>query len=124
MIALNLGMHELILMEHPENDKVMYEFDKIQKNYGYFLEKPEELVKQRITSVKILGDVFEALVGAIFIDNNMDYSTTKAIMMNIMETPLSHFTRLENIEETSSFKFQKFLKENNYRDCQVKKDTT
>lgn len=123
MIALNMGMHELILMEHPENDKVMYEFEKINKNFGYYLSKPEELIKQRITSIKILGDVFEALVGAIFIDNKMNYGITKQIMMNIMEKSLNHFTSLEKIQETDTFKFRKYLEENNYRDCQVKKDT-
>ena len=97
MIALNLGMHELILMEHPQNDKVMYEFEKILKHFNFYLQKPEELIKQKITSIKILGDVFEALVGAIFIDNKMDYNITKRIVMNMIEKSLDHFTSLEKI---------------------------
>lgn len=73
MIALQIGMHEIILMQHPENDKVMQDFKKIVDNFDFYLNKPEEIIKQKISSIKILGDVFEALVGAIFIDNQMNY---------------------------------------------------
>ena len=47
----------------------MQDFNKIVKDFDYYLNKPEEIIKQKISSIKILGDVFEALVGAIFIDN-------------------------------------------------------
>lgn len=68
MIAISYGMHELILMDYPENDKVMTQFQKIIDNYDKYLNNPETLLMAKINSIKILGDVFEALVGAIFID--------------------------------------------------------
>lgn len=68
MIAIRYGMHELILMDYPDNDKVMREFEKILENYNFFLNNPEALMDSNFASVKILGDVFEALVGAIFVD--------------------------------------------------------
>lgn len=40
MIAVSLGMHELILIDEPENDKVMKEFQTILDNYDRFLNNP------------------------------------------------------------------------------------
>lgn len=68
MIAIRYGIHELILMDFPENDKILREFEKILENYDHFLNNPEALMDSKFASIKILGDVFEALVGAIFID--------------------------------------------------------
>ena len=124
MIALKYGMHELILMEHVDNDTAMRHFQKILKNFDFFLQQPEEITRQKISSIKILGDVFEALVGAIFIDNGMDYAITKKIVMEIIGEFLMHFTDLENLKKTGNYRFQKYLESNNYRKCEVKKDTT
>lgn len=55
---------------------------------------PEKLIEMRINSIKILGDVFEALVGAIFLDVEMNYNSTKAIILNIIGEFLEHFTDL------------------------------
>jgi hypothetical protein len=33
LIAINLGMHELILMDHPDSQKVIQEFRKINSNF-------------------------------------------------------------------------------------------
>ena len=58
MIALKLGMHELILMDHPDNDQVMKEFRKIYHDFNKFLNSPAALIESRIDSIKLLGDVF------------------------------------------------------------------
>ena len=71
-------------MEHPENDKVMKEFKQIERNFKQVVAHPEKLIEMRINSIKILGDVFEALVGAIFLDLEMDYINTKVIVLNII----------------------------------------
>lgn len=52
----------------------MIEFEKIHKNYNHFLNKPEALIDAKLNSIKILGDVFEALVGAIYVDLYFDYN--------------------------------------------------
>ncbi|KAL4450789.1 hypothetical protein ABPG74_011631 [Tetrahymena malaccensis] len=53
--------------------------------------------------IKTLGDVIESIVGAIFIDNNLDYEITKKIVMEtLFENVLEHFTgqgnRLKNLQ--------------------------
>ena len=43
--------------------------------------------------------------------------------MKLIEKFLKHFTDLENIRNSNSYKFMKYLETNNFKDCQVKKDT-
>jgi dsRNA-specific ribonuclease len=106
MIAIRYGMHELILMDYPENDKVMKEFQLILNNYNHFLNNPEALIEAKVSSIKILGDVFESLVGAIFVDLDFDYVATKAVVMKIIKDFLIHYTDLETLKKTSTFKYQ------------------
>lgn len=106
MIAINYGMHELILMDYPENDKVMKEFQKIVDNFNTYLNNPEALMDAKVNSIKILGDVFEALVGAIFVDLELDYVATKAVIMKKMKDFLIHYTDMETLKKSSNYKYQ------------------
>lgn len=54
-------------------------------NYNYYLNNPEGLIEAKLNSIKILGDVFESFVGAIFIDLELDYVATKAIIMKMIK---------------------------------------
>ena len=58
MIALHYGMHDLILMDHPDNDQVMRDFKKIEYDFSRFLNNPTALIESKIDSIKLLGDVF------------------------------------------------------------------
>ena len=44
MIALKYGMHEMILMDHPDNDQVMKDFKKIVKDFEMFVNNPTALI--------------------------------------------------------------------------------
>lgn len=44
--------------------------------------------------------------------------------MKIIKDFLVHYTDLETLKKTSNFKYQEFLSKNNYRECQLKKDTS
>ena len=87
----------------------MREFEKVLSDFQKFLDHPEDLTRKKISSIKILGDVFEALVGAIFVDNRMNYDKTRDIIMNLIKPFLKHFTDLENLRNSSSYKFHKYL---------------
>jgi dsRNA-specific ribonuclease len=95
MIAIHLGMHHLILMDDPENEQAMMkEFEKIQANFNTFLNQPEALIEAKVNFIKILGDVFEALIGAIFVDLGLDYCKTREITLSNTKDFLDHFTNL------------------------------
>jgi dsRNA-specific ribonuclease len=42
-------------------------------NFKTYLNNPQSLIETKLTYIKILGDVFEALVGAIFVDLDLSY---------------------------------------------------
>ena len=48
--------------------------------------------------IKITGDIFEALVGAIFVDSDFNFDLTKEIVMNlILDKFIKHFTSMEQL---------------------------
>ena len=97
-------------MDHPDNDQVMKEFRKIYHDFNKFLNSPAALIESRIDSIKLLGDVFEALVGAIYLDREMNYLETKKIIMEMISDFLDHFTDLEESKNSSTnFKYQEYL---------------
>lgn len=51
-------MHELLLMEHHDTDKVMKEFRKIQADFDKYVNNPQALIEMKMNSIKILGDIF------------------------------------------------------------------
>lgn len=79
------------------------------------MNNPELLLEAKVNSIKILGDVFEALVGAIFVDLELDYAQTKEVVMKIIKDFLIHYTDLETMKKSSTFKYKEFLDKNNYR---------
>jgi len=65
---MKFQLHEMILMDLDEMDSVLREFRNLNKQFSY-LPNPVEFSKLKIGSMKVLGDVFESLIGAILIDN-------------------------------------------------------
>ncbi|EDK31487.2 dicer-related RNase III protein Dcr2p, putative (macronuclear) [Tetrahymena thermophila SB210] len=61
--------------------------------------------------IKTLGDVIESLVGAIFIDNNLDYEITKKIVMETLFAEiLQYFTGQEHRLKNLQLYIEKVLK--------------
>jgi endoribonuclease Dicer len=71
-IALRLGLHDVILMNLIDIDSTLKEFRFLNKSLKG-LPSPLEFSKLKIGSLKVLGDVFESLIGAILIDNEFNY---------------------------------------------------
>lgn len=68
-----------------------------------------------------MGDVFESLIGAIFIDNEFSYEDTKMIVMQMIEPYIRHFTDMSFIEQSPNYKFKEYLDQNNYKQVKVVK---
>ncbi len=67
------------------------------------------MAKLKLNSIKLLGDVFEGLIGAIFVDTDMNYIKTKEIIMGFMESFIKYFTDIENVKATANFKYREYL---------------
>lgn len=71
-IALKLSLHELILINLSDIDNTIKDFRLLSKSLKG-MPTPHEFAKLQIGSLKVLGDVFESLIGAILIDNEFSY---------------------------------------------------
>lgn len=67
-IALRLNLHELILMDLDDVDNTLKDFRYLNKSMKG-MPSPADFAKLKIGSLKVLGDVFESLIGAVLIDN-------------------------------------------------------
>lgn len=75
-IALRLNLHDIILMNLSDIDSTLKDFRLLDKSLKG-MPTPIEFAKLKIGSLKVLGDVFESLIGAILIDNEFSYEDTK-----------------------------------------------
>lgn len=80
-----------------------------------YLPSPLRFSKLKIGSLKILGDVFQSLVGAILIDNEFRYEQTKAVVMGLMQKYIKHFTSITFVEQCPTYKYKEYLDQNNYK---------
>lgn len=86
----------------------MKEFRRISKEIEN-LPNPLKFSQLKIGSLKILGDIFESLIGAILIDNEFRYEDTKVVVMSFMEKYIKHFTSLSFVRECPTFKYKEYL---------------
>lgn len=124
MIAISHGMHELILMDIPNVDTTLKEFNRIKANFNLYMGNPQELMNMKVHAIKLLGDVFEGLVGAIFIDCQFNYVKTKEVVLNFAGKFFNHFTEMDNLKVYPAYKFREYLQKNNYRNYKIVKDSS
>lgn len=72
--------------------------------------------------LKVLGDVLEAYVGAVFLDSGFDYPYTQSICKRLMYPFIEHFTSPNMLEKYPQFKMIKHLKVNNFEGIRIVKD--
>ena len=80
-----------------------------------YLPTPLKFSKMKLGSLKVLGDIFESLIGAILIDNEFNYDDTKRIVLDLIEKYIKHFTSLSFVQECPTFKYKEYLDQNNYK---------
>uniref|UniRef100_A0A8D8W370 Endoribonuclease Dicer n=1 Tax=Cacopsylla melanoneura TaxID=428564 RepID=A0A8D8W370_9HEMI len=105
--SVRLGLHRLMLYDSPKLLENMSNFAQNQeaKNHMisdeiFFLIEESEVendihgrTAEHVDVPKALGDVFEALIGAVYIDSGKDLSRVWYLLYNIMKKELDAFTR-------------------------------
>ena len=67
-------------------NKIRTEYDRFYKNINEVYEKEGMVLYYFIfLQVKILGDIIESIIGAVFIDSNLNYELTKSVILLLME---------------------------------------
>jgi len=56
----------------------------LRSSFDEYIAHPEKLQNVQINEIKLLGDVFEGLIGAILIDQKFDYYKTKEIVWKMI----------------------------------------
>ena len=86
LIALNYDFDEMILIGHDAfyHDEEMGSLTKIKEKWEYYYENIDEYYELKNESLKILGDLFEAFVGALFVDTEFSFAKTKQIVRSMI----------------------------------------
>lgn len=124
LIGLHLGLHHLILMDCKEIDHVMNEFEHIRVNLDLYMRNSVRIAELKLDALKLLSDVFEALVGAIFIDNDFNYNSSRDVVLGVMGNFIQRFTSSDFVTTSPIKLFKDFLDRNQYRRWSVEKDAS
>lgn len=90
----------------------------MRSSFDEYIAHPEKLQTVQINEIKLLGDVFEGLIGAILIDQEFNYYRTKEIVWKMIGKYIEVFTNKENVK---GFPVMNFLQNNNYTNCRIDK---
>ncbi len=105
-------------MDIPELDNLQKEFARLRASFDGYIAHPEKLQQIQMNEIKLLGDVFEGLIGAILIDNDFNYYKTKEIVWKMIGKYIEVFTDKENVK---GFTGINYLQNNNYMNCKIQK---
>ena len=82
LLALNYDFDELLLIK---NSAFYKGLDKVKLNLNEYLQNPQVFRKIEHQSFKMLADTFEAFVGALLIDSELNFIVVQKILKEMME---------------------------------------
>nr|UJZ92585.1 dicer-2 [Scaphoideus titanus] len=98
-ITVRHGLHRFLLHRSSSLNDIMTRFvrhqeerqHKIDNDILFLFEECETNIAEAIEVPKVLGDVFEALIGAIYLDSGKDLFVTWRIIYNLMKGEIEKF---------------------------------
>lgn len=124
LIALYYDFDEMVLT----GKKSFYAFDreeslqKIKEKWQHYYENIDEYYELKNKSLKILGDLFEAFVGALFIDTGFNFNITKSIIKNmIYEKFIKVFSSEEYVNKLPEKKLKDILEKRGIKGARIEK---
>jgi dsRNA-specific ribonuclease len=85
-------------------------FIEIKKRFEHYYNTPYEIYTSELAPLKVLGDIFEACIGAVFLDTGFDYAYTRQICKRLMLPFIDHFTSPDMIRHYPQYKMIEYLK--------------
>lgn len=82
LVALNYDFDELLLSK---NSAFYKGLDKVKMNLNEYFQNPQAFRKVEHQSFKMLADTFEAFVGALLIDSELNFMVVQKILKEMME---------------------------------------
>jgi len=90
LVTIYYNLEKFILHENL-HDNYAQILQRIRNDYKKYYNNINEIYEKE-GMIKILGDIFESLMGAIYIDSNLNYETIKGVILQLMERKfMEHF---------------------------------
>ncbi|XP_025190355.1 endoribonuclease Dicer-like [Melanaphis sacchari] len=98
-LSIRIGLHRFILAKSPDMSEAIDRFYKHQQKNNhkighdvlYLIEEDDCYAAESIDVPKALGDLFEALIGAIYLDCNRDLNFVWTICYRFLENEIKEF---------------------------------
>jgi dsRNA-specific ribonuclease len=114
LLALKLGLHEyMIICDSAVTKRCRYYCDQLDRYY----QSPEDLADTDTLgsrAIKLLADCFEAMVGAILVDLELDTGSARRVVLPLLLPDLDHFTSEDQLDKCYSIKLIKIAKNMNF----------
>jgi len=109
LLSIKNGFDEMILKSMPGLSKAI---SNILDKVDYYIDHTDDYVETLDNKyIKITADVFEALIGAIYIDTNQDMGKTKQILRKIYGDLLEKLTQEEYIKTSAKWILEKYCED-------------
>ncbi|XP_025991526.1 endoribonuclease dcr-1 [Solenopsis invicta] len=101
-LAVRYGLHIALLAYAPKLDEIIDRFVKFQEDRDYvvndellyvLIEEEECNLVEYVDVPKVLGDLFESLIGAIYLDSGKDLVKIWEIIYTLMHKEIDEFSR-------------------------------
>ncbi|KAK9308230.1 hypothetical protein QLX08_001702 [Tetragonisca angustula] len=101
-LTVRHGLHVALLSYTPELNNTIERFVKFQEDRNFavndellwiLLEEDECNMAEHVEVPKVLGDIFESTIGAIYLDSNKDLTTVWNIIYSIMHKEIDEFSK-------------------------------
>lgn len=99
-IVVRNDIHKFLLAENHSLSEAIKNFVRFQESRNHFVTDEVLLLKTEDDSVdiaeavdvpKALGDIFESIVGAVFLDSNLSFETTWKVIYNLMQNEIAEW---------------------------------
>ncbi|CAK88583.1 unnamed protein product (macronuclear) [Paramecium tetraurelia] len=120
LVTLHYKLDQFLL--HPTLHKVAHEnhqtLNKIKQMYNEYYDDISKMYTSE-PIIKILGDVFESIVGAIFVDSSFNYDLTKQVVFKLLMPFMQHFTSPNQIIKNPQDRLFRYFKGKNQAEFEI-----
>ncbi|CAD8179435.1 unnamed protein product [Paramecium pentaurelia] len=120
LVTIHYKLDQFLLHQdlHKTNHENNITLNKIKSMYNEYYDDISKMYTQE-PIIKILGDVFESIVGAIFVDSSFNYDLTKQIVLKLLMPFMQHFTSPNQIFKNPQDRLFRYFKGKNQSEFEI-----
>ncbi|KAM3138766.1 hypothetical protein pb186bvf_009145 [Paramecium bursaria] len=111
LVTLHYKLDQFILHEsiHDKQHDNYVQIQKIKENWDQYYDDIGLMYNESM--IKILGDIFESITGAIYLDSGLDFDLMKQILNRLLQPFMEHFSSPQQVLKNPQHKLQKYYKD-------------